>query len=33
MECHDLDYFIDKASELCEGDNEIGNKVTIKYED
>ena len=33
MEFHDLDYFIDKASELYEGDNEIGNKVTINYED
>lgn len=31
MEFHDLDYFIDKASELYEGNNEIGNKVTINY--
>lgn len=32
MEFYDLDYFIDKASELYEGDNEVGgNKVTINY--
>ena len=34
MEFHDLDYFIDKASELYEGDSEVGaNKVIINYGD
>lgn len=34
MEFHDLDYFIDKASELYEGDSEVGaNKVFINYGD
>lgn len=33
MKFHDLDYFIDKASELYEGDSEVGNKVTINYGD
>ncbi|WNM51004.1 hypothetical protein Alsa3_CDS0135 [Staphylococcus phage Alsa_3] len=34
MEFHDLDYFIDKASKLYEGDSEVGAyKVFINYGD